>query len=353
MTGTPPRRTVFGVAISPSALQDAAGDPALRRAIHEDLIEDLTVHGRLVFTSRAELDRFVAQVRALPTSLAKAWEVVLSSRRVVVGIAQPPLDQSLGDILDPHLIEAELADDLELVLVEADQAELLGVGEDQFSATTPTGLVEIGRISTAGRTAVILAARESLDAPLREGVNREVEWTERFGPLCAGAKPLVIYDRFVGQQVARRYVYDQPSGDGLTWLLARISMVPGRRVRIITAVTEDLDRGQSFDEEAVARGFARLSASLAGRGLSLDLVLVPDRVRGERGRRVERFGHDRHLRFGERAALSLGTGIQSFAAPTFRETIAVGRLPVADAKAREERAMRAAVRPPKGGWLAR
>ncbi len=48
-----------------------------------------------------------------------------------------------------------------------------------------------------------------LDAPLREGVNREVEWAQRFGPLAASASPIVVYDKFVGQQVIRRYIYDQ------------------------------------------------------------------------------------------------------------------------------------------------
>jgi hypothetical protein len=196
-----------------------------------------------------------------------------------------------------------------------------------------------------------MAAREVLDSPLREGVNREVEWTERFGPLCESAKPLVIYDKFVGQQTVRRYLYGQGSSDGLTWFLSRVAMKPGRRVRVITAITDATERGQRFDEEAMVAGFHRMLASMADRGLRLDLVLVPERVRGARGRGVERFGHDRHLRFGERTALALGAGIQSFATTTFRETVTVARLPVADAKAREERAVRAAVRPPEGGWL--
>jgi hypothetical protein len=348
---TPPRRSVVRVGISADALEDRSDDPLLRRAIHEELLEDLAVHGRLVFTSQEHLDLFVAAVRSLPTSLAKAWEVVLSSRRVDVGLARPPLPEVLGNILDPGWIESELADDLELVLVEADQAELLGVAEDEYSATTPSGLVEIGRITTAGRTTVLMAARQVLDAPLREGVNREVEWTERFGPLCASSKPLVIYDKFVGQQTVRRYLHGQGTGDGLTWFLARVGMKPGRRVRIITAITDAADRGQRFDEEAMVAAFHRMLASMGDRDLRVDLVLVPERVRGERGRGVERFGHDRHLRFGQRAALALGAGMQAFANATFRETVTVARLPIADAKAREERAIRSAVRPPSGGWL--
>jgi hypothetical protein len=347
----PRRRAVFGVGISATALGDRSDDAALRRAIHEELLEDLAVHGRLVFTSQEHLDLFLAAVRSLPTSLAKAWEVVLSSRRVEVDLARTPLPEVLGDILDPAWIDTELADDLELVLLEADQAELLGVAEDEFSATTPSGLVEIGRIMTAGRTSVLMAARQVLDAPLREGVNREVEWTERFGPLVESSKPLVIYDKFVGQQTVRRYLHGQGSGDGLTWFLARVGMKPGRRVRIITAITDTIDRGQRFDEEAMVAAFHRLQASMGERDLRLDLVLVPEKVRGERGRGVERFGHDRHLRFGERTALALGAGMQTFANAAFRETVTVARLPIADAKAREERAVRSAVRPPQGGWL--
>lgn len=52
-----------------------------------------------------------------------------------------------------------------------------------------------------------------------------------------GRRPaVVIYDKYVGVQTARRYVYDYRSGDRLTWFLTRIGMQQGRRVRIITAV---------------------------------------------------------------------------------------------------------------------
>ena len=126
------------------------------------------------------------------------------------------------------------------------------MGEDEFSATTPSGLVEIGRITTAGRTSVLMAARQVLDAPLREGVNREVEWTERFGPLCAGQQAAGDL-RQVRRPADGAPLPVQPgqSGDGLTWFLARVGMTPGRRVRIITAVTDSVDRGQRFDEEAM------------------------------------------------------------------------------------------------------
>lgn len=347
-----PPRSVIGVGIATSALADTSGDPALRRALHEELIEDLSVHGTLVFTSQAHLERFVAAVKGLPSSLAKAWEAVLSSRRVSVRVHDPQLADELSQILDPAELDQYLAPDMQLVLLETDQAELLGVPDDAFSALTPAGLLEIGRITTAGRTTALLAARQALDAPLREGVNRELEWAQRFGPLCDAASPVVVYDKFVGQQVIRRYIYEQQvSGDGLTWLLSRISMRTERRVRVITSVTDDIDRGRRFDEETAALAFRRLMAPLRERRLRLDLVLVPDRTRGAPGRAPERFGHDRHIRFGDRAALALGVGLQAFATGTFRETTTVARLPIADAKAREERAIKSALRPPEGGWL--
>ncbi len=340
---------MFGVSISGAALQERADDPALRRALHEELLEDLSVHGHLVFTCAEDLEVFVQAVREMPTSLAKSWEAILSSRRVSVEVADPSLRPGLGELLDSAVLETRLAPTVSLVLVEADQAELLGVPIDEFSAQTPGGLIEIGRIATAGRTSTVLAARQVLEAPLREGGNREVEWEQRFGPLVQSSTPIVIYDKYAGQQVARRYVHQTQNGDGLSWFLSRVGMHPGRKVRVITAVTDvRAKNGDRFDEEVMSLAFGRLLQALV-RQVSLDLVLVPERVRGHG--KVERFGHDRHIRFGDRAVLALGTGLQAFATTHFPETITVAGLPVADARVREERATKAAIRPPAGGWL--
>ncbi len=341
-------QAVFGISIAASALSERSDDPAAQRALHEELLEDLAVHGRLFFASEEDLEFFMRAVRALPTSLAKAWETVLSSRRVQADIIDPSR-LGLDQVLEAAELESQYAPTVALVLVERDQAELLGVPIDEFSARTPGGLVEVARISTAGRTATVLTARQTLDAPLREGENRETEWEQRFGPLVAAATPLIIYDRYAGQHIARRYVHDLPHGDGLTWFLERVSMVPGRKVRVITTVTEERAKtGARFDEQVMSLGFGRMLQHL-GRDLRLDLVLVPDRVPGKG--KVERFGHDRHLRFGSRAALAMGTGLQAFTKGHFAETITVARLPVSDAKVREERAIKAALRPPPGGWL--
>lgn len=341
-------QSVFGVSIAASALAERADDPALQRALHEELLEDLAVHGRLLFGSRADMGFFLQAVQELPTSLAKAWETLLSSRRVQADIIDPT-KLALDQLLELDELESQLAPTVALVLVDRDQAELLGVPVTEFSARTPGGLVEVARISTAGRTATVLTARQALDDPLREGVNRETEWEARFGPLVASASPVVIYDRYAGQHIARRYVHDLPHGDGLSWFLERMSMTPGRKVRIITTVTDERTKtGATYDEQTMSLGFGRMLTHL-GRQLRVELVLVPDRVKS--AGKVERFGHDRHLRFGNRAALALGTGLQAFTKGHFSETISVARLPLPDAKAREERAIKAALRPPRGGWL--
>lgn len=345
------RHAVFGVGIGESALDDQAQDPALHRAIHEELLEDLTVHGQLVFTSEAELARFVAAIRTLPSHLAKVWETVLSSRRVTVRIAEPESSPDLSEVLDPAELERRLAPDVELVLLDADQAELLGVPRDEFSSRTPGGLVEIGRLTTATRTATIMTAQQVMMEPMREDGNREDEWQDRLGPLVAAASPIVIYDKYVGMQCARRYVYGQQYGDGLTWLAGRISMHPGRRMRIITAVPIPRPGQDRIDERTIAVAMLLMKDHI-GRELGLDLVLVPERQRNATDRAVERFGHDRHIRFGDRVVLALGLGVQSFEHPRFSETITVARLPVADAKDREERAVKSAVRTPPQGWLA-
>lgn len=343
-------QTVFGVGIGDSALADQATDPALHRALHEELLEELAVHGQLVFTSEEELARFVRAVRQLPATLAKAWETVLSSRRVTVTVVEPESLPGLSQMLDADDLERRWAPAVQLVLLDSDQAELLGVARDEFSARTPGGLVEIGRLATATRSATILAAHHAMESPMREGGNREDEWNDRIGPLVASATPVVIYDKYVGMQVARRYIYGYEHGDGLTWLLGRISLTPGRRVRIITAVPfvkPGRPVREPIDERVLAAAFLMLKDHI-GREVGVDLVLVPERQRN--ATTIERFGHDRHIRFGERAVLALGLGVQTFEQPHFRETITVARLPISDAKEREERAVRAAVRPPQEGW---
>lgn len=344
-------RSVVAVSIGASALGDRAGEPALRRAIHEELLEELMIHGELVFCSQEDLDLFVDAVRSLPSSLAKAWETVLSSRRVSVGVADPSVEPGLGQMLEPEKVDERLGRVVQLVLVEAAQAELLGVPEDAFSAPTPSGSVEIGRIATAGRTVSLRRAREILDAPLRAGENREVEWETRFEPLVAAGQPVVIYDRYAGQQVARRYIYERGSGDGVSWFLGKVAMKADRRVRIITAVSDRPEGREIYDERIIAMAFRRMKEAL-GRPLRLEIVLVPDYARDQRGGKPHRFGHDRHIRFGTRTALALGTGMQAFADARFRETITVARLTVEDAKDREESMIKRALRPPRGGWLA-
>lgn len=345
-------KVVVGIGIGHSAIEEGSADPALRRALHEELLEDLAVHGRIVFNSEQDRALFVEAVRRLPTNLAKAWETVLASRRVATAIAQPSMEQGLSEILEVGTLDAELSDDLDLVLVDRDQAELLGVPADEMSMMTPSGMVEIGRIATASRTLTLLKARSIIDSPMRQGTSREMEWESRFEPLIAATSHMTIYDKFVGQQTARRYVYDFGGGDGLTWFLSRAAMKPGRRVRVITAVSDELEGGKRYDEQVISTAFRLLAAGFRERGLTIDLVLVPSTSR-EGNRRVEKFGHDRHIRFGERAALALGIGMQCFAKPTFMETVTVGPLPISDAKEREERAIKMSIRPPAEGWIPR
>lgn len=343
------RRSVFQVGIGPSAIADHGTDPALQRAIHEDLLEDLMIHGQLVFSSKEHLDSFVAAVRDLPPSLAKAWETVLASRRISVGIANPAHEPTLDELLDPAALDENYSNTVQLVLLESTQAELLGVPREEFSAQSPGGLVEVGRITTASRTATVMAARQIMAAPLRPGTSREEEWKERLQPLVASTRPVVIYDKYAGVQAARHYIYDRPQGDGLTWLLRHISTITDQKVRIITAVPFKSAPREPMDAETVQRGLVLLKKSLKNQ-LKLDLVLVPERTRT--GDHIERFGHDRHIRFGRRAALTFGMGVQSFSHKQFPETITVGNLPIADAQVREERMYRAAMRPPPGGWWA-
>ncbi len=336
---------MVGVGIAPLAVTESfGGDEALRRMAHEELLDELAVHGTLLFSSAGELAEFRAALSELPPVLAKRWEALLSGRRLVVDMLDPEAAPAIGQALDPARLEDAVSGPVRLVLLDRDHAALLGVPGGAFAAMAPAGRLELGRLATATRTDALRRAAELLTAPLREGDDREDLWRDRFGPLSDVSKLVVVYDKYAGIQAARRYVHSERSADGLTWFLSRVALRPGKRVRLITAVTDD-DR-RVLDERTVAPGLQALRDRLADRDVRLDVVLVPDR--GDRG---DRFGHDRHIRFDERVALSLGPGLQAFARPKVTETIVVARLPVRDAKAREAAAERSQIRPPAQGWV--
>lgn len=335
---------VVGVGIDPNAIAEpiALIDPALARSVHEELLEALMVNGRVVFTSEQDRDAFLTMIQTLPVGVAKLWETLISAGRIRLEVLDPPVEPGIAQTLDVQEIADHLGQRVDLVLLERDHAELLGVPPGEFSVVAPGGAPELGRLSTATRTQSLARARELVDAPIRAGENREDIWRTRIAPFVAVSKSIVIYDRYVGVHAARRYVYDLRSRDGLTWLLSRIAGYPGRRVRLITAVMEE-DGGRPMGPDVIADGLQQLRFALGEADVRLDVILVPDGGR--------RFGHDRHLRFGERVALALGPGLQTFAAAHIDETVTVARLPISDARERERGSERHQLRPPTAGWI--
>lgn len=335
---------VVGVGIDPSAISEpiALLDPALARSVHEELLEALTINGRVVFTSEEDRRSFIDQIPDLPSGVAKLWEALISAGRIRLEVLDPPVEPGLAQTLDVQEIADHLGTRVDLVLLEREHAELLGVPPDEFSIEAPGGSPELGRLSTATRTHSMVRAKQLVDAPIRAGDNREEIWKSRIAPFVAVSKSIAIYDRYVGVHAARRYVYNLRSRDGLTWLLSRVAQYPGRRVRLITAVMDE-DGGRQMGAEVIADGLQRLRFAMGEADVRLDVILVPDGGR--------RFGHDRHIRFAERVALALGPGLQTFASPHIDETVTVARLPVADARERERGSERHQLRPPPEGWI--
>ncbi len=335
---------VVGIGLDPAAISEpiAPGDPALTRSVHEDLLESLVIHGRMVFTSEQDRDAFVAPLPQLPTSVSKLWEALLSSGRIKFEVLDPPVDPGIAQSLEAQDIADHLAGRVDLVLLEREHAELLGVPPDEFSVPAPGGRPELGRLSTATHTESLLRARKLVDAPIRAGDNREEIWESRLAPFVDVAKSIAVYDRYAGIHAARRYVYGLNSRDGLTWFLGRVGMYPGRRVRLITAVVGE-DGGRRMDASVIADGLQQLRWAMGERDVTLDVVLIPDGA--------ARFGHDRHVRFGDRVALAFGPGLQVFSKPIVDETIVVARLPITDAKERERGSERHQLRPPPEVWI--
>jgi hypothetical protein len=85
---------VVGVGIDPSAISEpiALIDPALARSVHEELLEALTLNGRVVFTSTVDRDLFIEQIKTLPSGVAKLWEALIASGRIRLEILDPPVE---------------------------------------------------------------------------------------------------------------------------------------------------------------------------------------------------------------------------------------------------------------------
>ena len=78
----------------------AAIDPALARSVHEELLEALTIHGRVVFTSVEDRNGFVDQIAGLPSNVGKLWEALISSGRIKLEVLDPPVNPGLAQSLD-------------------------------------------------------------------------------------------------------------------------------------------------------------------------------------------------------------------------------------------------------------
>jgi hypothetical protein len=360
---------IVGVALEGAALREGLLiDPVVVRSVHEEVLDALLSHGRLVFASADDLSAFGAAVRALPPRLSARWEAALASRRLGLDVAVPdttPTVEACASLADVDAGWGRWAD---LVLMERSHAQAVGLDLEDVSVHTPgrPGMpappvptraaaagapVEVGRLPAALATDTMRAARDLADAPIRPGTSRDEVFATRFDPLVAESRTIVVFDRYAGMKAARRYVREREEPEGLAWFLSRVGAHPGRRVRLITSVQEPTRNPRSrrpppLTEVEVAAGLRAVIASLPpGCDVRLEPVLVQDTA-------GERFGHDRHVRIGQRAAVSLGPGLDTFATEVIAEFATVGAIPLRDARDRETRAERAQLRPPPGGWLA-
>ncbi|MEB3221178.1 MAG: hypothetical protein VKS61_03780 [Candidatus Sericytochromatia bacterium] len=182
-----------------------------------------------------------------------------------------------------------LADAADLACVTAEQAAAAGVRPPGVSVRLPDQ-TEVCRFDCADRAATLHRARAEAHAGIPAGMPVQDAWDRKFRGLVAGARHVVLVDRYALQGHLEP---GRPQPSGLERLLRELDGLPGPAALTLYA------RPWSGHERAVRR----LAEGLTRGGLREWRVrLVPDEV-------FKRHAHDRHLRI-DRMVVQLGKGIE-------------------------------------------
>lgn len=273
-----------------------AGDDALRRAGHDDLIEVIRFHGVLVFAGPDDREAFWRQIGTLPTSLQQRWGA-LSGLAFEQVIDTPPT--AISNAIDASCqLDALWGQEIRVAYAVADRALVLGLPSGEVSRVDGETGVEIVAMEHAARSTVIRAARELCRTEVAAGELRDDVWAQRFATCAAAARRVTLLDRYAG----RNFAGNVGDPEGLEWLLQQLGGGRPVSVHVIT---------QTRNQNAVVAGLRDLYAA--------DQGAMPSELKVSFAQEKAFLDvHARHLRFEEKLAVSLDYGAATFAHPRLR-----------------------------------
>lgn len=304
------------------ALSEAATDaePWRLAQAHREAVHAIATCGVLRLASTTEVAELHEAVNALPAALKHIWAALLVDRRSLIQHCQPEATRRISEIES----YAELTDDYQrqvrVALVSSTRAELgFGVPEDKASSTP--GPIEVARFEAAWSSQLLAELRDRTYVP--SGTTRDVVWSW-IAPAASVSRNITILDRYASAGLVDKEIHGERR-DGPSWLLERIHRTAKDvEVKVITAQGRS-GRSAARIEEAVRR----LVERLGGGGIRRLTVKVAENPSD--------LAHDRHIRFANILAVSIGGGLDEFGTRATRDGYVFTRLPTSDARERERR----------------
>jgi hypothetical protein len=303
------------------ALSEAASDaePWRLAQAHREAVHAIATCGILRLASTTEVAELHEAVKALPIALKHIWATLLVDRRHLIQCCRPEAPRRISEIESYEELTDAYGTQVRVALVSSARAELgFGVLEDEASRNL--GPIEIARFEAAWSSDLLAELRARTYVPA--GTTRDAVWSW-IAPAAAVSRRITILDRYASAGLVDKEVHGDRRG-GPSWLLERIHRTAGDAE--VTLITAQGRSGRSAEkiEEAVRRLVERLGSG-GIRRIVVRLAETPSDL-----------VHDRHIRFGNILAVSIGGGLDEFSTHVSRDGYVFARVPMEDAQAREQ-----------------
>lgn len=311
------------IALSAEAIGDLSqGPPSHQRKHHREFTELLMKHAVLVFGSEGEKSAFSRSIRAgegIPTASRQVWNAVIAdfATKSRLRVSKPPVESHLSSLTSLQDLYVEWKHKAKIVVVREELSSDMKLDE-QESGVLEGAALEVATPITLSEGKII----RSMDDMERRGRHtygaaREEFWSDVLAPLAECTRNVVITDRYLFERmwddVDDNHRRDSP--EHVCWLLQRLdsALLPGASVKIIGQRRRHDNRGNrgrwsAQQTAAMIRDIWRRTDTK--RIERLEVVLAEPR--GERP-------HDRHIRFGDIAAIDINAGVDILCEPTVRK----------------------------------
>lgn len=265
-------------------------------------------YGVLVLPRNDDLMReFIAAVDLLPQNIRKEWKVALkqlNSIRVDIDWCNTEFPQALQ--------LCETSELCQLIAMDPQQTEYLGIECEDHSKRIGNGAVEIVRVDCADQADIFVELERWWEGGvLRRGISREMELDIYFGHIIKYANIVVLVDRYTICDAVRNGFRNS----GLEHALELI----GKNAISVKVEIIGGNKGIAFEEIEtlvvgdIAKCLRQYSSSISG----ILVTIVEDR-------KMMELAHDRYMRAGN-IVVDIGRGLEIFEGNSVRRQSTISR----------------------------